>query len=104
MENVYNYSLMDESVVEKLVDTKEVSIAHAIVKPGESFPKHSANANVHIIIIKGILSAKINGEAARTYQKGNILSIELDAEMELSSIGEESLEFFAVKAPSPTFK
>ena len=104
MEKVYNYALQDEGTIEKIVDTKDVSVAHAIVEPGNSFPKHMANANVHIIIVRGVLAAEFDGEEERIYKKGNILGVTQGTEMALKNAGGESLEFFAVKAPSPTYK
>ncbi len=103
-EKIYEYSLEGKGVIEKIVDTKDLSIAHAVVEPGEKFPKHAANANVHIIVIKGKLSAVFNGENANIYIEGNILGVQKGTGMELSNVGEGPLEFFAVKAPSPTFK
>ncbi len=104
IEKVYNYSVQQKGIVEKLVDTKDVSIAHAIVEPDGSFPKHTANANVKIILVQGTLSAKFNDNDAKQYSKGNIISVPEGTEMEIKNIGEESLEFFAIKAPSPTYK
>ena len=104
MKKVYSYSVQDEGVIEKVVDTKDVSVAHAIIAPGESFPRHSANANVHVIITRGVLAAKFDGGGEEIYKKGTILGVELGTEMELKNAGVESLEFFAVKAPSPTYK
>ena len=104
MEKVYDYALQDEGVIEKVVDTKDVSVAHAIIEPGGSFPKHLANTNVHIVIVRGVLSAGFDSREEKIYKKGNILGVELGTEMELKNAGKESLEFFAVKAPSPTYK
>jgi quercetin dioxygenase-like cupin family protein len=104
IEKVYEYSIDGEGVIEKVVDKKDLSIAHAVIEPGEKFPKHAANANVHIIVIKGKLSAMFNGQDANIYTEGNILGVEKGTRMEISNAGEGPLEFFAVKAPSPTFK
>ena len=104
MEKAYDYEVHDVSVVEKVVDTKDVSIAHAIVKEGERFPTHNSNAIVQIIIVKGELGIRLNNEDEKNYKKGNIIQIPFDFKMEISNSGKGSLEFFAIKAPSPTFK
>lgn len=104
IEKLYKYSLSDENIVERLIDTKNASIAHAIVKPQERFPIHNSNAIVHMIIVRGELSAKFNEQDVHCYDAGSILEIPYDTKMELSNEGKQSLEFFAIKAPSPTYK
>ena len=104
IEKVYKYAVGGEGIIEKVVDTKDLSIAHAVIEQGEKFPKHAANANVHIIVIRGKMSAVFNGQNANMYVAGTILGVQKGTEMELSNAGEGPLEFFAVKAPSPTFK
>jgi quercetin dioxygenase-like cupin family protein len=103
IEKLYKYALDDKNIVEKVVDTKNISIAHAIVEKGERFPTHNSNALVKLIIIKGTLSLKLNDQDKCIYNKGNIIEIPNDTKMELSNDSDTSLEFFAIKAPSPTF-
>ena len=103
IEKLYNYELRDKDIVERLIDTKDVSIAHAIVKKGERFPAHNSDAVVRLIIIRGELSIKLENQEVHLYSKGSILEIPYNMKMELSNEGEKSLEFFAIKAPSPTF-
>ncbi len=103
IESVHEYSIDNKAVIEKLVDTKEVSIAHAILEPGENFPKHTANANVKIILVRGMLSLILGEQKKHSYEKC-ILEVPEDTEMELMNEGSQTLEFFAVKAPSPSFK
>ncbi len=104
VEKNIKYQLEDKSVVERLVDFKDVSIAHAILESGEKFPAHNSNAKVQIIIVKGELSIKLEEQEVHKYQKGSILEVPFDTFMELSNEGNESMEFFAIKAPSPTYK
>lgn len=104
IEKIYQYSTENDAIVEKLVDTKDVSIAHAIVEAGASFPKHSANADVKIILVRGTLSAIFDNQEEHVYSKGNIIEVPKGTQMEIKNVGYESLEFFAVKAPSPTFE
>lgn len=104
IEKVNQFSLDDVATVEKLVDSKNVSIAHAVVGVGESFPKHNANANVSIILVKGTMSAVLGDQKEHVYSKGSIISVPLGTSMGIKNIGDESVEFFAIKAPSPTFK
>ena len=103
VEKVYNYKLDDESIVEKIIDNKDVSIAHAIVKSGEAFPTHHSNADVKVIIVKGELSMIADAQQLHKYSKGDIIEIPNNTELTLSNNGQESLEFFAIKTPSPTF-
>ncbi|MCK5130295.1 MAG: cupin domain-containing protein [Clostridiales bacterium] len=103
IEKLYNYSLEDKTIVEKLIDTKDLALAHAIVEKGGRFPTHNSNAQVRIIIVKGELSIKLNKQDIKVYKKSTILEIPFDTTMELMNNGSESLEFFAIKAPSPSY-
>ncbi len=103
IETIHEYSVGDVAVIEKLVDTKDVSIAHAIIEPGSSFPKHTANADVKIILVRGTLSVIFNKQEKHVYVH-SILEVPKGTEMELLNEGSDAVEFFAVKAPSPTYR
>lgn len=104
IEKVSIFLVNGEPVIEKVVDTKDVSIAHAVIEKGGKFPKHTANANVKIILIKGELNTVFGTQQQKKYAAGTIIEVPKGTEMELSNAGFGNVEFFAVKAPSPTFK
>ena len=97
IEKLYKYALDDVSVVEKLVDTKHVSIAHAIVKSGEAFPAHPADADVNIIIVKGQLTIIANKQDAHEYKKGDIIAIPINTELTLSNNGQDDNPFDIIR-------
>ncbi len=101
MERDYQFSLTDEKTVELIVDHEHVAINHMVLPKGEALPAHSANAHVHMIVIRGKLTLKLEGREERAYPAGSIVAIPYGTRMHPQNKNDEVLEFFVVKAPSP---
>jgi len=101
IEKVYDYKEVDEKVIEKIVNDKNVALNHMVLSKGDSLPEHYSNSNVYMIIVRGIMTLKLGDQEAHKYSKGNIMNIPYKIKMNVSNEDEEVLEFFVVKAPNP---
>lgn len=101
IEKRYQFSSLDEKVVEKLVDDDNVVINHMLLPRGTGLPEHYSNSNVYMIIIRGTMTIVLNEEEANVHEKSAILNIPFNTKMNVSNYNDEMLEFFVVKAPNP---
>ncbi len=101
IEKQYAYTLGNDKVIERIVEDDNVAINHMILGPSEALPEHNANSNVHLIIIRGQLTIRLDDQAEHQYPMGSILAIPFKTQMNLSNQSSGQLEFFVVKAPSP---
>ena len=101
IETEYTYSDTTSMTMEKIVDDERVNINHIVVPPGEAVPTHASNSYVHQIIVRGTLSLSLEDEAFHHHEAGTIVAVPFNKKMVIRNQGEEMLEFFVVKAPSP---
>lgn len=101
IEKVYGLTMLEEKVVEKIVDDKNVAINHMILPKDASLPEHYSNSNVYMIVVKGKLTIQLGEAQSNIYEPGNILNIPFQTKMNVSNKHEDILEFFVVKAPNP---
>ncbi|MBN2239678.1 MAG: cupin domain-containing protein [Dehalococcoidales bacterium] len=105
IEKTYEYTVIDEKKIEILVEEDAVMINHAVLPKGDALPEHFSNSDVHLIIIRGNMSARLGDQEAHFYTRGNIIGVPINTKMNIANAGEDILEFFIIKAPHPrTFK
>jgi quercetin dioxygenase-like cupin family protein len=100
-EKVYSYSMTDGKTMEKIVDDERVNINHIVLGPGEAVPTHLSNSWVHQIVVRGTLSLSLEDGPIADHKAGSIVAVPFNLKMAIENRGEETLEFFVVKAPNP---
>lgn len=103
VEKRYEFTRSDEKVIEKIVDVKYAMINHMILNKEDRLPVHNANSNVHMIVVRGVISLKLDEQEVHDYEAGSILEIPYGTKMDVFNSGEETVELFVVKAPSPAY-
>jgi len=101
LEKMYDYSSVDEKLIEKIVSDDNVEINHMVLTKDTSLPVHYSNSNVYMIIVRGRMTISLNDGPPAEYQKGNILNIPFKTKMNVTNKYDEVLEFFVVKSPNP---
>ena len=101
IETEYTYSDTTSMAMEKIVDDERVNINHIVVPPGEAVPTHASNSYVHQIIVRGTLSLSLEDQEFHHHEAGTIVAVPFNKKMVIQNQGEETLEFFVVKAPNP---
>lgn len=101
IEKVYDYKIVNEKIIEKIVDDSNLVLNHMVLTKGTGLPEHYSNSNVYMIIVRGTMTIKLNDGEAGIYEKGNILNIPFNTKMNVDNKNDEVLEFFVVKAPNP---
>ena len=101
IETVYRYSQIESMTMEKIVDDERVNINHIVVPPGEAVPTHASNSYVHQIVVRGTLSLSLEDEPFHDHPTGAIVAVPFNRKMIIRNRGEQTLEFFVVKAPNP---
>lgn len=101
IEKSYEYNIVDEKLIERIVDDDNVAINHMILIKGTGLPEHFSNSNVYMIIIRGKMAISLNDNPQKIYEKGKILYIPYNTKMNVQNLDDEVLEFFVVKAPNP---
>lgn len=101
LEKIFKLTQSDEKVIEKVIADENIHYNHMILPKGEGFPEHFSNSNVYMLVIRGVLSLKLDNQEEHTYEKGSLLRIPNKTKMNGYNKYEEVLEFIVVKAPAP---
>jgi quercetin dioxygenase-like cupin family protein len=101
VEKVYNYSVTDDKVVEKLIMDENVNYIHMVFNKNDGLPEHFSNSNLYMSVIRGTLSIGLGDQEIHEYTKGNLLEIPYNIKMNVKNLHDEVLEIFVVKAPAP---
>jgi len=101
LEKIYNYSVSTEKNIEKIIDDDNLNIIHMVFPKGDRLPEHYSNSNVYMIVIKGVLSIRLDEQDEHKYNKGEILNIPYNTKMNVYNYDEDVLEIFVVKSPNP---
>lgn len=101
IKKVYQYQLVNEKMIEKIVDDENLILNHMVLTKGTGLPVHHANSNVYMIIIRGQMTIQLDDSDAIIHEKGEILNIPFNAKMNVTNNSDDVLEFFVVKAPNP---
>jgi len=101
IETEYTFTPTEKLAMEKIVDDSNVNINHIVVPPGEAVPTHVSNSHVHQIIVRGVLSLRLEDGEFHDHPAGTIVGVPFNKKMVIQNNGDETLEFFVVKAPNP---
>ncbi len=101
LENEYRFTETDAFTMEKIVDDERVNINHIVVGPGEAVPVHVSNSYVHQIVTRGTLSLSLEDGPEESHPASSIVAVPYNLKMAIRNRGDETLEFFVVKAPNP---
>jgi len=83
----------------KLVDEKDSLIMQIALQPGQSVPEHKANSNVHLLVLKGVLSVNLDGQD-NTIVEGGILPVDFRTPMKIINNSQENTTFLVIKTPN----
>ncbi len=100
-ETNYGFTKTDRKTVEQIIEDDHVAINHMVLPKGDALPEHYANSHVYLIVVRGKLTLRLNGEDERSYPAGSIVAIPYQTRMQPRNQDDDVLEFFVVKAPSP---
>ncbi len=101
IETSYSFAQTDQKTIERIIDSDHVAINHIVLPGGDALPEHHANSNVYMVVVRGKLTLRLEGQEEHTYPAGSIVAIPYRTKMHPLNRGEEVLEFFVVKAPGP---
>lgn len=101
IEKLFEFNDGEEKIVEKIINDENIHLNHMVFPKGEGLPQHNSNSNVYMIVIKGILSLKLNDQKENKYKEGSIINIPYKTLMDVNNKDEETLEIFVIKAPNP---
>jgi quercetin dioxygenase-like cupin family protein len=101
LEKAYEFKRLNEKVVEKLIDDDNLALNHMIFIKGTGLPEHYSNSNVYMVIVRGILTLKLDEQEPHKYAQGQIVNIPYNVKMNVNNFDEEVLELFVIKAPNP---
>lgn len=101
VEIIHRFTRTKEKVIEKIVDLSDVAINHMVLPKGERLPRHQANSNVFMIVVRGTVTLALDAQKPRGYAEGTIVEIPVGTRMDVVNENDEMLELFVVKAPGP---
>lgn len=102
IEQIYQISIEDGKVVEKVVQDENIHYIHMIFNKNEGLPEHFSNSSVYMTVIRGTLSICLNEQPIHQYNKGTLLKIPVDTKMNVKNLSDHVLELIVVKAPAPS--
>ena len=95
------YTLTDEKTIEKLIDEKDIAVNHMVLPMGTGLPEHFANAPVYMIVVRGHITLRLNGQDPHVYAAGRIVLIPNHTKMNVVNENADPAELFVIKAPGP---
>ncbi|MBZ4663636.1 MAG: hypothetical protein JG776_1351 [Caloramator sp.] len=102
VEKVYQLTLGNEKIVERVIMDENVHYIHMIFNKDEGLPEHYSNSNVYMTVLRGTLSIGLNEQEVHEYKQGTVLKIPVNTKMNVGNKHDEVLELIVVKAPAPT--
>ena len=85
----------------KVADEKYIQIMQIALKPEQSVPQHNANSNVHLLLLKGMVSVNLNGEN-NLLREGDLLPVDFQTTMNIKNEGQNDATFLVIKTPNPS--
>jgi len=85
----------------KLVDEKHLFVMQIALKPGQQVPQHSANSNVHLLIIEGEIIVTLDGKDT-VATKGDLLPVTFKTLMSVRNASKENASFLNIRSPNPS--
>jgi quercetin dioxygenase-like cupin family protein len=96
-EQVIQYTTGDDNTIERVVQDGTIHINHMVLRKGDGFPGHIANATVYMTVTRGRLCIDLDDQQTHEYGRGSILKIARGTKMRGYNRCEETLEIFVVK-------
>jgi quercetin dioxygenase-like cupin family protein len=90
----------DKMGIRKLVDEKHLLLMQIALRPGQSVPRHNANSNVYLLVIKGDLTVDLDG-SENLVKEGDLLPVTYQTPMIISNTGYIDATFLVFKTPNP---
>jgi quercetin dioxygenase-like cupin family protein len=84
------------NVLENIPHNDEIAL-----KPGQSVPRHNANSNVHLLVVRGSLTVNLDG-ADNQVKEGDLLAVAYQTPMIIKNIGIDNATFLVLKTPNPS--
>ncbi|NLE67500.1 MAG: hypothetical protein GX608_08780 [Lentisphaerae bacterium] len=85
----------------QLVDQKHLLVMQVALKPGQQVPQHSANSNVHLLIVEGQIVVTLAGSDT-VAAKGDLLPVAFNTPMSIRNASKENASFLILKTPNPS--
>lgn len=85
----------------KLVDEKHLLVMQVALQPGQQVPQHTANSNVHLLIIDGQVIVTLNGKDTIA-SKGDLLPVTFKTLMSIRNASKENASFLNMRSPNPS--
>lgn len=101
VEKIFNLTLSDEKMVEKVIMDENLHYLHMVFGNGEGLPEHYSNSVVYMTVLRGTLTIQLNDQEPHTYEAGTLLKIPFETKMNVGNKHDEVLELIVVKAPAP---
>ncbi len=84
-----------------IINQPYLQIMQAALKPGQMVPQHSANSNVHLLVVRGQIVVDLGGKEIRL-KEGDILPVAYQTSMHIDNNSKENASFLIIKAPNPS--
>lgn len=86
----------------QVVNEKHLLVMQIALKPGQHVPEHSANSNVHLLVIQGEVIVTLNGQDKPLAINGSLLPIAFKTLMTIRNESGENASFLVFKSPNPS--
>jgi len=84
----------------KLVDEDYLLLMQAALKPGQMVPRHNADSNVRLLIIRGEVVVDLAGKKIKALE-GDIVPVNPGTPMNIVNQSEKDATFLIIKTPHP---
>ncbi len=101
IEQVFQMTQGNERTIERIITNEQVHLNHVILGKGDGLPLHLSNANVYMVVLRGLLSIGLGDQEMHEYAGGTILSIPEGVQMNVQNRHDEALSIMIIKAPAP---
>jgi quercetin dioxygenase-like cupin family protein len=92
----------EEAIGRRVVaDEKHLLIMQIALKPGQIVPRHNANSNVNLLVLKGAVSVDLDG-TENPVREGDLLPVEFQTPMMIKNSGSQDATFLVIKTPNPS--
>lgn len=85
----------------QLVNEKHLLVMQVALQPGQKVPEHSANSNVHLLVIAGQVVVTLAGQESIAVT-GSLLPVAHQTLMSIRNDANENASFLVFKSPNPS--
>ncbi|HHU62606.1 MAG TPA: hypothetical protein GXZ32_00105 [Clostridiales bacterium] len=101
VEQVFQMTMSEQKVVEKVIQDDNLHYLHMIFNKNEGLPEHFSNSTVYMTVLRGRLSIGLDDQEVHEYTAGSVLKIPYKTKMNVKNLHNDTLELIVVKAPAP---